>query len=243
MFPEVVIPSLSVVTRAASSPSGWKIAAGRFPVTRIYCVGRNYREHAIEMGGNPDREPPFFFQKPANAIVDTTEKTSVHYPPMTSNLHYEGELVVALGKSGQDLTPQQAEECIYGYAVGCDLTRRDLQGQAKKQSRPWDTAKGFDNSAPIGGIVDKNEVKLEESTILQLQVGDKVCQESTLGHMIWSIPEMLSYLSQYFKLMPGDLVMTGTPEGVGSLNVGDSVKITVGDLPPCAFSIVEPNKS
>lgn len=244
MFPEVVTPSLSIVTRAASSPSAWKmVSSQRFPVNRIYCIGRNYGEHAIEMGGNPDREPPFFFQKPANAIVDTTETSSVHYPPMTSNLHFEGELVVAVGKSGQDLNQEQAQECIYGYAVGCDLTRRDLQAQAKKQSRPWDTAKGFDCSAPCGPIVEKNEVKVTDSTILKLQVGNKTCQESTLERMIWSIPEMLSYLSQYFRLMPGDLVMTGTPAGVGKLDVGDAVKITCGDLPPCAFSIVDPVKS
>ena len=146
-----------------------------------------------------------------------------------------------MGKSGQDLNEQQAKECIYGYAVGCDLTRRDLQAQAKKQSRPWDIAKGFDCSAPCGPIVEKNEVTLADSTILKLQVGDKVCQESTLGNMIWSIPEMLSFLSQYFRLQPGDLVMTGTPAGVGPLHVGNSVNITCGDLPPCTFSIVKPN--
>lgn len=240
MFPEVVTPSLSIVTRAASSPSAWKmVTSRRFPVNRIYCIGRNYRQHAIEMGGNPDRELPFFFQKPANAIVDTTETSSIHYPPMTSNLHYEAELVVAVGKSGQDLNEQQAQECVYGYAVGCDLTRRDLQAQAKKQSRPWDSAKGFDGSAPCGPIVEKSELNLTDSTVLKLEVGNKVCQESTIGHMIWSIPEMLSYLSQYFRLMPGDLIMTGTPAGVGPLQVGDSVRITCGDLPPCAFSITK----
>lgn len=245
MIPEVVTPSLSIVTRAASSSSGWKMIASsqRFPINRIYCIGRNYREHALEMGGNPDREPPFFFMKPAIAIVDTTQTPSVPYPPMTSNLHYEGELVVAIGKKGRNLNEQQAEECIYGYAVGCDLTRRDLQSQAKKSSRPWDVAKGFDFSAPCGPIVEKREAELHDSTLLQLRVGDKVCQESTLGHMIWSIPEMLSYLSQYFRLMPGDLVMTGTPAGVGPLQVGNSITITVGDLPPCAFTIVTPIKS
>lgn len=241
MIPEVVTPSLSIVTRASSS-SGWKIHS-RFPVTRIYCIGRNYREHTIEMGGNPDKEPPFFFMKPANALVDTTQVSSIPYPPMTSNLHYEGELVVALNKGGQDLSLKQAEDCIYGYAVGCDLTRRDLQAQAKKQSRPWDTAKGFDFSAPCGPLVKKSEVTLDDSTLLKLKVGTNVRQESTLGHMIWSIPEMLSYLSQYFRLAPGDLIMTGTPAGVGPLQVGDSITVTVGDLPPCAFSIVEPTKN
>lgn len=191
---------------------------------------------------NPDREPPFFFQKPANAIVDTIETCSVHYPPMTNNLHYEGELVVALGKSGQDLSEEHARDLIYGYALGCDLTRRDLQAQAKKQSRPWDTAKGFDCSAPCGPIVEKSELDLTDSTTLTLQVNHRVCQQSTLGHMIWSIPEMIAYLSQYFRLQPGDLIMTGTPAGVGPLKLGDSVDIECGDLPPCAFTIVEPIK-
>jgi fumarylpyruvate hydrolase len=238
MIPEVITPSLSIVTRSSSS-SSWKALALRFPVNRIYCIGRNYREHALEMGGNPDREPPFFFQKPANAIVDTPAK--IPYPPMTSDLHYEGELVVAIGETGFNMTEQEANECIYGYAVGCDLTRRDLQDQAKKQSRPWDTAKGFDCSAPCGSIVAKKEIRLEESTILKLQVGNEVKQEGMLGQMIWSVPETLAYLSRYFRLMPGDLVMTGTPAGVGPLEVGDSVKISCGELPPCEFSITEPN--
>jgi fumarylpyruvate hydrolase len=219
-------------------------------VNRIYCVGRNYREHALEMGANPDREPPFFFQKPANAIVDTYSSSTsrggaqIPFPPMTMNLHYEGELVVAIGgKMGiiNMSNPQEAIECVYGYAVGCDLTRRDLQEQAKKQSRPWDTAKGFDGSAPCGPIVPKNDIRLEHSTLLQLQVGNAMKQQGTLGQMIWSIPETLVHLSRYFKLMPGDLVMTGTPAGVGSLQVGDSVKISCGDLPPCEFSICQAN--
>ena len=131
MIPEVITPTLSIVTRSSSS---WTTLASRFPVHRIYCIGRNYREHALEMGGNPDRDPPFFFQKPASAIVDTNTMTGgIPYPPMTSNLHYEGELVVAIGGAGLNMTEDQAEECIYGYAVGCDLTRRDLQAQAKKQ--------------------------------------------------------------------------------------------------------------
>jgi fumarylpyruvate hydrolase len=241
---EVVPPTMSIVTRAASkSSSAWEVLKGcRFPVNRIYCVGRNYREHALEMGGNPDREPPFYFQKPANAMVDTIETCSVHYPPMTSNLHYEGELVVALGKSGQNVSERDASDYIYGYAVGCDLTRRDLQAQAKQESRPWDTAKGFDSSAPCGPIVQKGEMELTDSTVIALHVNNKLCQESTLGHMIWSIPEMISHLSKYFRIQPGDLIFTGTPAGVGPLKVNDSVDITCGDLPPCAFSIVDPLK-
>jgi fumarylpyruvate hydrolase len=240
VIPEVIVPKLSIVTRSSSS-SSWTTLAARFPVNRIYCVGRNYREHALEMGANPDRDPPFFFQKPANAVVDTSTNDQIPFPPMTSNLHHEGELVVAIAKAGINMNEQEANECIYGYAVGCDLTRRDLQEQAKKQSRPWDTAKGFDCSAPCGPIMAKNDVLLENSTLLRLKVGNEIKQEGTLGQMIWSIPETLVHLSRYFKLMPGDLVMTGTPAGVGPLQVGNSVKISCGGLPPCEFSIIKPN--
>lgn len=236
MIPEVLTPSLSIMTR--SSPGAWSPLGSRFPVNRIYCIGRNYREHTLEMGGNPDRELPFFFQKPANAIVDTCSRPQVPYPAMTSSLHYEGELVVAIGKEGVEITEEQAKECIYGYAVGCDLTRRDLQAEAKKQSRPWDTAKGFDFSAPCGPIVSRRELEFIDSTVLKLQVGNEVKQEGVLGQMIWSIPETLSYLSRYFRLMPGDLIMTGTPSGVGPLVVGETVKVSCGELPPCEFCIV-----
>ncbi len=260
--PQISIP---VLTKTSSSL--------RFPVNRIYCIGRNYREHAIEMGHNPDREPPFFFQKPTDAIVDTSATVAksaaaapsapsalvVPYPPMTSSLHYEAELVLAIGRGGLRISEEDALDHVYGYAVGCDLTRRDLQSEAKKMSRPWATAKGFDNSAPIGPIVpivlnddsDKNtntnvNKNANTSTILppdsriSLSVNGEIRQDSTIDKMIWSIPETISYLSNYFKLKPGDLIMTGTPVGVDKLNVGDYVEISCGELPKCCFSVGEP---
>mmetsp|Transcript_27226 Transcript_27226/g.45403 ORF Transcript_27226/g.45403 Transcript_27226/m.45403 type:complete len:242 (-) Transcript_27226:274-999(-) len=216
-----------------------------FPVHRIYCVGRNYRDHAIEMGHDPDREPPFFFHKPADAV---TTSHSVPYPTQTSNLHYEAELVVAIGKGGgmniQSL--DEATSLVYGYAVGCDLTRRDLQNEAKKMSRPWDTSKGFDSSAPMTAIVPKTDMVdggnhfLETAEIKLWVDNDKDLKQSApLSHMIWSIPETIQHLSRFYRLVPGDLIMTGTPSGVGPIDVGDEVRISCGEeLPECRFTMV-----
>mmetsp|Transcript_26546 Transcript_26546/g.40704 ORF Transcript_26546/g.40704 Transcript_26546/m.40704 type:complete len:251 (+) Transcript_26546:133-885(+) len=249
MIPEIVIshPSLPILGRRfAGSNSGWT-ALGRFPVSRIYCIGRNYREHAIEMGHDPDREPPFFFQKPSNAVVDTYGGDGiVPYPPMTSNLHFEGELVVCIGKEGGGHKPlplDDVESHIFGYAIGCDLTRRDLQAEAKKLSRPWAVAKGFDFSAPCGPVVPKDQVSISGATPLSLKVGGKTRQETTIEKMIWPIPETISYLSKYFRLMPGDLIMTGTPAGVGAIEINDEVTITCGELPPCKFTVKSPLSS
>ena len=223
--------SLSVVNRSIER-------IGSFPVNRIYCIGRNYAEHAKEMGHNPSREPPFFFQKPANSILNCSDSlTKVPFPSMTSNLHYEGEMVVALGAGGSQLTNEQAISCIYGYAVGCDLTRRDLQNEAKKLGRPWDVAKGFDCSAPCGPLIPKHEIEIGLDDLLQLRVDNELLQECRIHQMIWSVPETISILSHYFRLMPGDLIMTGTPAGVGKLEVGNTVRITCGDLPPCEFTM------
>ena len=225
-----------------------------FPIHRIYCIGRNYREHALEMGHNPGsgrtREAePFHFQKPADAV---TTSPSVPYPTRTSNLHYEAELVVAIGKQGRNLqTLEEAHELIFGYALGCDLTRRDLQNDAKKLSRPWDASKGFDDSAPMTAIVRKCDMHGRETspatddefwnTEIKLWVNDELKQSSTLDQMIWTVPEIIQYLSRYFILLPGDLIMTGTPAGVGPLHVGDHVRIECGDqLPECTFTIVAP---
>ena len=207
----------------------------------------------VSQGGDPDREPPFFFTKPPDAICDSTsEGTSncrtpdmegrcvVPYPPMTSLLHFEGELVVAIGKGGLRIPEGEAEDHIYGYAVGCDLTRRDLQADAKKMGRPWDAAKGFDFSAPCGPIVPKEEVVLGLSDVLTLELNRDTRQRSTLEHMIWGVPETLSYLSNLFRLKPGDLIMMGTPAGVDKLEEGDFVNITCGSLPPCQFYIGSP---
>lgn len=189
-----------------------------------------------------DREPPFFFQKPTDAIADTVASNIVPYPPMTSSLHYEAELVVAIGKAGLRINEEEALDHVFGYAIGCDLTRRDLQSEAKKMGRPWATAKGFDFSAPISAIVPKDEssllVSLSETNI-SLRVNGELRQNSTLDKMIWSIPEMISSISQYFQLKPGDIIMTGTPAGVNELKVGDEVVIGCGDLPSCQFLVGE----
>ena len=160
---------------------------------RIYCVGRNYREHTVEMGGNPDREAPFFFMKPADAIVNcsTTSTTSVAYPTETSSLHYEGELIVAIGKDGLRIPTISAMEHVYGYSLGCDLTRRDLQSDLKSKRRPWDAAKGFDFSCPLSPIVPKEDVDLQQSTQLSLKVNGEIRQQTTIESMIYSVPEVI----------------------------------------------------
>lgn len=240
--------TLPVLTRPSS---GGASAAAAFPINRIFCVGRNYREHALEMGGDPDREPPFFFMKPADTIVDTFTTTSgphtsiVPYPPMTTSLHFEGELVVAIAKGGLRIPVEEAEDHIFGYAVGCDLTRRDLQSAAKKKGRPWDAAKGFDHSAPCGPIIPKVDLTgsggvITSSTVLALTVNGELRQETTLDRMIWNIPETISHLSSLFRLKAGDLLFTGTPAGVGELSVDDVVKVSCGDLPVCEFKMGPP---
>jgi fumarylpyruvate hydrolase len=194
----------------------------RFPVHRIYCVGRNYADHAREMGGNPEREPPFFFTKPADAILESGNP--VPYPPRTANLHHEIELVVAIGRKGANIPLEDANAYIYGYAVGNDLTRRDLQFASRDGGRPWDTAKGFDHSAPITAIHRIEDVGLLEKGEIWLTVNDQKRQTSNLTDMIWSVPEIIVELSQLYTLMPGDLIFTGTPSGVGPLVPGDEVE-------------------
>jgi fumarylpyruvate hydrolase len=241
------------VAVAVSAVAGarWVRSDREFPVRRVYCVGRNYREHAIEMGGDPDAEPPFFFQKPADAVVvcDPTTATTTHragaavvpYPTATSSLHHEGELVVAIGTDGGlRVRVEDAMDHVYGYAVGCDLTRRDLQEEAKRSGRPWDAAKGFDGSFPISPIVPRRDFELSGDTAIELAVNGSVRQRSALGCMIHSVPEIVSNLSQFFALRQGDLILTGTPAGVSRLKVGDSVSITCGDLIPCRFVVGEP---
>ena len=215
-------------------------AATEFPIHRIYCVGRNYREHAIEMGHNPDRELPFFFQKPADSAVVCVPKSvsSIPYPMATSSLHHEAELIVAISKDGANISTDSAMDHVYGYSIGCDLTRRDIQAEAKKKGRPWCAAKGFDASCPLSPIIPKEEVKLGDDTQIQLQVNGSTRQSSPLSKMIYSIPEIISHLSQLFHLQQGDLIMTGTPAGVSDLKVGDEVSITCGEeLIPCKFVV------
>ena len=193
-----------------------------FPVRRIYCVGRNYAAHARESGGDPDREPPFYFMKPADALMPNDAR--VPYPPRTSNLHHEIELVVAIGRGGKDIPVEGAPAHIFGYAVGIDLTRRDLQTNAKNAGRPWDTAKGFDHSAPVSAIHTVAEVGHPASGRIWLEVNGEPRQDGDLEELIWSVPEAIAELSTLFALAPGDLIFTGTPAGVGPLVAGDIVR-------------------
>jgi fumarylpyruvate hydrolase len=208
----------------------------RFPVHRIYCVGRNYAKHAREMGMDPDREPPFFFAKPADALV--ANGTPVPYPPRTANLHHEIELVVAIGTGGRDIPLANALAHVYGYAVGLDLTRRDLQAAARDQGRPWDVAKGFDHSAPVSAIRPAAEMGHPEQGAIWLDVNGETRQRANLSEMIWSVPEIVAELSTYFELRPGDLVFTGTPEGVGPVRRGDSLVGGIDGLETLRVTIV-----
>ncbi|MCZ7562681.1 MAG: fumarylacetoacetate hydrolase family protein [Burkholderiales bacterium] len=191
----------------------------RFPVHRIYCVGRNYAEHAREMGHDPTREPPFFFLKPADAIV--TDGADFPYPPLSNDVHHEMELVVAIGKGGANIPVEKALEHVYGYAVGLDMTRRDLQGEAKKLGRPWDTGKGFDASAPCSQVVPAAKTGHPSKGAIWLKVNGETRQSSDLSQLIWNVPETIAYLSTLFTLAPGDLIFSGTPAGVAAVKRGD----------------------
>lgn len=193
-----------------------------FPVRRIYCVGRNYADHAREMGADPNREPPFFFGKPQDAVVPGGGE--VPYPPATDNLHHEVELVVALGAGGREASPETARAWIYGYAVGLDLTRRDLQARAKDKGQPWDMAKGFDHSAPISALVPAEVIGHPETGGIWLSVNGETRQQGDLADMIWGVPEVIAHLSRLVALAPGDLIFTGTPAGVGAITRGDRIR-------------------
>jgi fumarylpyruvate hydrolase len=206
-------------------------------VHRIYCVGRNYAEHAREMGGDPQREPPFFFAKPADAV---TASATLPYPPRTSELHHEVELVVAIGRGGRDIEPAVALRHVFGYAVGVDLTRRDLQAEAKRRGRPWDTAKGFDRSAPVSDIHPAAECGHPSSGAIELRVDGELRQNGDLADMIWNVAEVLAELSTYFELQPGDLIFTGTPHGVGVLAPGAQVEATIAGVGRLAFALGQP---
>ena len=200
----------------------------RFPVRRIFCVGRNYEAHAREMGSDPDRDPPFFFTKPADAVVDSG--FTIPYPPETANLHYEAGLVVAIGKGGFRIDEADAASHIFGYAVGNDLTRRDLQFVAREAGRPWDWGKAFDRSAPfapVHSISDTGEITAGE---IKLSVNGEIKQRSDLSLLIWNVREIISILSRSMELKQGDLIYTGTPEGVGPLEVGDRVVVSIAGL-------------
>jgi fumarylpyruvate hydrolase len=192
-----------------------------FPVRRVYCVGRNYAEHAIEMGHDPNKEPPFFFQKnPDNLVVG---RNAFPYPAATSDVHHEIELVVFLSKGGENIAVERALEHVYGYAVGLDMTRRDLQGEAKKMGRPWEVGKAFEESAPCGDIVPASEIGHPDSGAIWLKVNGRTVQQGDLNQLIWKVPETIAYLSGLFRLAPGDVIMTGTPAGVGPVKHGDEL--------------------
>jgi len=193
----------------------------RFPVNRVFCVGRNYAAHAREMGKDPDREPPFFFMKPANAVIDASRPVQVPYPPKTKNFHHEIELVVAIGKAGSDIQAADALEYVYGYAIGLDMTRRDLQLEARDKGRPWEFGKSFALSAPIGALRQVAEIGHPAAAAISLKVNGKQRQASDLSKLIWSVAECIAVLSGFDALEPGDLIMTGTPEGVNAVVPGD----------------------
>ena len=194
----------------------------RFPLRRVFCVGRNYAAHAREMGADPNREPPFFFTKPADAVVPASG--TLPYPSSTRELHHEVELVVALKGGGTDIDPAQAMDLVWGYGVGLDLTRRDLQAVAKKDGRPWDMAKGFDASAPCSPLVPAERTGHPQAARIWLEVNGQLKQEGNLNEMIWPVPDVIAALSRLVALAPGDLIFTGTPAGVAALNPGDRVR-------------------
>ncbi len=190
-----------------------------FPVLRVFCVGRNYADHAVEMGHDPEREPPFFFMKPAVAVVPNGGR--LPFPSATDDLHHEVELVVAMGRGGTDIDVSTALDHVFGYAIGFDMTRRDLQAQAKELGRPWDMAKGFDQSAPIGAVRAASAIGHVSAGAIGLRVNGEVRQQGDLAQQIWKVPETIAQLSTLVELRPGDLVMTGTPAGVGRVLPGD----------------------
>lgn len=205
-----------------------------FPVRRIYCVGRNYAAHAREMGFDPDREPPFFFCKPNDAesivSVQADETVTIPYPALTSNYHYEIELVVAIGKDAKNISVEEAVEHIYGYAVGLDMTRRDLQMGMREQGRPWEIGKAFDYSAPVGVIHPISETGELNAADIHLTVNGETKQRSDVTHLIWNVAETIANLSNLFDLKQGDLIFTGTPEGVGAVVKGDEIRAEVAGL-------------
>jgi fumarylpyruvate hydrolase len=217
VFPPPVTASVAVAGESA-----------RFPVRRIFCVGRNYAAHAREMGKDPEREAPFFFTKPADAIVGDGE--TVAYPPLTSNFHFEGELVVAIGKAGSDIANDDALAHVYGYAVGNDLTRRDLQFEARDKGRPWDWGKAFDRSGVCGPIHRVGEIGHIGKGYIRLAVNGERKQDADVADLIWSVPEIISILSRSVRIEPGDLVFTGTPAGVGALVPGDVCVVEIEGL-------------
>ncbi|MDB9829917.1 fumarylacetoacetate hydrolase family protein [Gammaproteobacteria bacterium] len=205
-----------------------------FPVGKIYCIGKNYADHAKEMGGAVDRDQPFFFSKPPQSI---TQSSTISFPTQTNNLHHEVELVVFIGAKCSDIQKEDAHESIFGYGVGVDLTKRDLQDIAKKNRKPWDLSKGFDNSAPISKIV-QNEKNVIRQGEIKLSVNGVEKQSSNLSNMAWEVDEIISWLSRFITLNPGDIIFTGTPAGVGKLNPGDEIDASIESVGSLSFKLV-----
>lgn len=206
-----------------------------FPVHRIYCVGRNYAEHAREMGFDPNREPPFFFSKPADAVV--ANGSTIRYALATQNFHYEMELVVAIGKEGVNISRESAPDHVYGYAAGLDMTLRDLQLAARDKGRPWDIGKGFDQSAPVSAIHRAADVGHPSSGAIWLKVNGEIKQKADLKELLWPVPDVIAYLSKLFVLKPGDLIYTGTPAGVGPVKPGDRLQGAVEGIDEISINI------
>ncbi|MEM9709007.1 MAG: fumarylacetoacetate hydrolase family protein [Pseudomonadota bacterium] len=208
---------------------------GSFPVRRVYCIGRNYAAHAIEMGHDPDREPPFFFQKNPNNLDPSG---TFPYPPHSTDVHHEAEMLVALKSGGTNISVEDALDHVYGYGLSLDMTRRDLQAEMKKMGRPWEIGKAFERSAPCGVIHPVSEVGHPSEGPLVLQVNGETRQQGNLNQMIWKVPEMISYLSEYFELAPGDIIQSGTPAGVGPVVKGDVMVMTVGGFTSLKVEVV-----
>ena len=225
---EFVIPPPAVATIPTST-------GGKFPVRRVYCIGRNYAAHTVEMGGDPNREAPFFFQKNSNNLDASGE---FPYPPHSSDVHHEIELVVALKSGGTNISVDNALDHVWGYAVSLDMTRRDLQGEAKKAGRPWEIGKAFERSGPVGSLKPVAEVGHLSQGRIELKVNGAVRQEGDLNQMIWKVPEMISYLSEYFELQAGDVIMSGTPSGVGAVVKGDKMDAMIQGLGTLSVTVV-----
>ena len=207
----------------------------KFPVRRVYCIGRNYAAHAVEMGHDPDREDPFFFQKNPNNLDLSGE---FPYPPQSSDVHHEAELLVALKSGGTNISLDKALDHVFGYGLSLDMTRRDLQGLQKKMGRPWEIGKAFEKSAPCGPLHPVSEVGHPDQGRLELKVNGDLRQEADLNQMIWKVPEMISYLSEYFELAAGDVIMSGTPSGVAAVERGDTMVLTIEGLGSLEVNVV-----
>ena len=228
--PEFVVDAPAIVSLPVAGSDA------RFPIHRIYCVGRNYAAHAVEMGHDPDKEPPFFFQKASDTILQPG--VAFPYPPQTENLHYEIEHVIAIGVGGAEISVEDALDHVYGYAVGLDMTRRDLQAEAKKMGRPWEVGKSFEHSAPMSAIHPASAIGHPEAGAVTLHVNGALKQDGDLNQLLWKTPEIIAYLSQLFVLQPGDLIMTGTPAGVGAVKAGDVMKGTVEGIDSIDVAVI-----